>query len=62
MGSLGQVLATHEMGVLDLNMLCVRGSVELLLKVIVLRFEIAILTKEAQAFFCRWSHMGHLIW
>ena len=46
-GSNGQVLATHGMGVLDLNLLSVWRSVELLSKVIVLRFEIVILMKEA---------------
>ena len=46
-GSIGQVLATHGMGVLDLNLLSVRTLVELLAKVIVLCFEIIILTKEA---------------
>ena len=45
--TISQVLATHGMGVLDLNLLSVRRLVELLSKVIVLRFEIIILMKEA---------------
>ena len=40
-------MAAHRMGVLDLNLLSVRRLVELLSKVIVLHFEIVILTKEA---------------
>ena len=46
-GMISQVLATHGMGMLDLNLLSVRRLVELLSKVIVLRFEIVILMKEA---------------
>ena len=46
-GMISHVLATHGMGALDLNLLSVRRLVELLSKVIVLRFEIIILTKEA---------------
>ena len=45
-GLIGQVLAAHRMGVLDLNLLSVRRLVELLSKVIVLHFEIIVLMKE----------------
>ena len=54
---MGQVLATHGMGVLDLNLLSVRRLVELLSKVIVLRFEIVILMKEVQVRF-----VAGLVW
>ena len=50
-GTISQVLATHGMGALDLNLLSVRRLVELLSKVIVLCFEIVVLTKETQARF-----------
>jgi hypothetical protein len=43
--------------VLDLNLLSVRRLVELLAKMIILRFEIIILMKEAQACF-----VASLIW
>ena len=56
-GTISQVLATHGMGALDLNLLSVRRLVELLSKVIVLRFEIVILMKEAQAHF-----VASLVW
>ena len=56
-GTISQVLATRGVGVLNLNMLSVRRLVELLVKVIVLRLEIIILTKEAQACF-----VAGLIW
>jgi hypothetical protein len=45
------------MGALDLNLLSVRRLVELLSKVIILRFEIIILMKEMQARF-----VTSLIW
>ena len=48
---IGQVLAVCGMGALDLNLLSVRRLVELLTKVIVVRFEIVILMKEAEAHF-----------
>jgi hypothetical protein len=44
------------MGALDLNLLSVRRLVELLSKVIVLRFEIIIITKEALACFVAVSY------
>ena len=44
-------MVAHRMGVLNLNQLSVRRLVELLSKVIVLRFEIVILTKEALSCF-----------
>jgi hypothetical protein len=50
-GTISQVLATRRVSVLDLNLLSVRRLVELLAKMIVLRFEKIILTKEAQACF-----------
>ena len=50
-GTVGQVLATRGMGVLDLNLLSVRRLVELLVKVIVLRLKIVVLAKKAQARF-----------
>ena len=53
-GTISQVLATHRVSVLDLNLLSVRRLVELLAKMIVLRFEIIILMKKAQAR-CWWS-------
>jgi hypothetical protein len=56
-GTISQVFATHKMGALDLNLLNVRRLVELLSKVIVLRFEIIVLTKEMQARF-----IASLIW
>ena len=46
-GTISQVLATHIVSVLDSNLLSVRRLVELLAKMIVLFFEIIILTKEA---------------
>ena len=54
---ISHVLATHGMGALDLNLLSVRRLVELLSKVIVLYFEIIILTKEMQACF-----IAGLVW
>jgi hypothetical protein len=57
-----QVLATRGVGVLNLNLLRVRRLVELLAKAIVLRFEIIILTKEAQARFVASLVWGRLRW
>jgi hypothetical protein len=56
-GTISQVLATHKMGALDLNLLSVRRLVKLLSKVIILHFEIIILMKEMQARF-----IASLIW
>jgi hypothetical protein len=56
-GTISQVLATRRVSVLDLNLLSVRRLVELLAKMIILRFEIIILMKEAQACF-----VASLIW
>ena len=46
-GTISQVLATRRVGVLNLNLLSAETLVELLSKVIVLRFDIIILMKEA---------------
>jgi hypothetical protein len=56
-GMISQVLATHKVSMLDLNLLSVRRLVELLVKMIVLRFEIIILMKEAQTCF-----VASLVW
>ena len=45
-GMISQVLATHRMGALNLNLLSVKRLVELLEKVIVLRFDIIVMMKE----------------
>ena len=50
-GTISQVLATCRVGVYRTDLLSIRRLVELLAKVVILHFEIIILTKEAQARF-----------
>ena len=56
-GSISQVLPTRWVYVLNLNLLSNRRLVELLEKVIVLHFDIIILTKEAEVCF-----IAGLVW
>lgn len=50
-GTISQVLATRRVGVYRTDLLSIRRLVELLVKVVILHFEIIVLAKEAQARF-----------